>query len=616
MKFNIFKRTVPVLVAVLLSTSCQEFKLGDAFLAKAPAGDLNIDDIYSSAAYARRALWAAYQTLPYGFNMDGRVKMGNDVLECITDLNHSNYGYADAGSTRYYTGNITSDTENGGWSTKYSYGGGDGEMNWTGIRRAWLFIQNVDRVPDMDEAEKTRLKAEAKMIVAIHYSDMFRHFGGLPWLDQAFEVGETLERERETALQTLDNIVALFDEAAADLPWTLAANEQETWNGRLTKAAALGLKARILLFGASPLFNSATPYLDGEASQKHLTWYGSYMPELWQRALTAHEQFFTELERNGVYSLVTGGDNPRMTWRNAYLERNNGECIVSTRTSQAVFHGYWVVWPEAFFETSGDYGCTGPTQEWVDMYPMTNGKYIHEPDSGWDPDFPYQNRDPRMYESICTNGDVYWTTKKVEVWVADEARGVGVGIHNQKYASYGPWKTGYRLRKFLLDGGGATQFERSEMVGKFLHFPYLRLPELYYGYAEALCQTGGDMGKAYELANAMRTRVGIGGLTPGLTGDDFIAALLTERVCELAFEEVRWFDMIRYKREDIFKKRLHGVELSVKDPTENPYVSFDYTFPELPERYWAANFSPKWYLSAFPSNEINKGYGLIQNPGW
>jgi hypothetical protein len=74
--------------------------------------------------------------------------------------------------------------------------------------------------------------------------------------------------------------------------------------------------------------------------------------------------------------------------------------------------------------------------------------------------------------------------------------------------------------------------------------------------------------------------------------------------------------MIRWKREDIFKKQLHSVELTIKDPSENPFVSFNHAFIELPERFWARNFSPKWYLSAFPSDEVNKGYGLIQNPGW
>lgn len=53
------------------------------------------------------------------------------------------------------------------------------------IRHAWLTVENIDRVPDMDAIEKSRLKAEAKMIVAIYYAHMLRHYGGLPLIHKA-----------------------------------------------------------------------------------------------------------------------------------------------------------------------------------------------------------------------------------------------------------------------------------------------------------------------------------------------------------------------------------------------------------------------------------------------
>jgi len=601
---NTLKKIGFILVITGCMISCQELKFGDDFLAKPPAGDLNIDDIYSNADYARRALWAAYQTLPYGLDTHDRPKLDYQVLECLTDLNQSHLNWGSGADGYYYTGVLTAVTENRS-GTKYSYTGNNGERNWQGIRRAHLFINNVDRVPDMSEPEKTLLKAEAKMIIAIHYIDMFRHFGGVPWIDHAYIPTETLEKERETALQTLNNIVDLLDEAAAELPWTVA--DPINWDGRMTKAAAMGLKARVLLFGASPLFNSVTPYMPGEASDKLLTWYGSYMPELWNRALKAHEDFFNEMDRSGGYGLVTQGTNYRQTWRRAYFDRDNGECIVSIRYMyQAPDFWDWIL---TFMDCSGDYGASGPTQDWVDMFPMVSGKSIFDDDTDYDPDFPYRNRDPRLFESVVVNGDVYNVSRIAQIYVG--------GVHNQKYASYGPWKTGYRLRKFLLDGAGATEYDwPAELTGKVIHWPHLRLPELYYGYAEAICQTGGDMNRAYQLVNAMRTRVGVGGMKPGLTGSNFIDAVLTERAVELAFEEVRWFDMVRYKREDIFKKRLRYAELTIKDENESPPVSFNYDYPELTQRYWSREFSPKWYLSAFPTNEINKQYGLIQNPGW
>ena len=125
---------------------------------------------------------------------------------------------------------------------------------------------------------------------------------------------------------------------------------------------------------------------------------------------------------------------------------------------------------------------------------------------------------------------------------------------------------------------------------------------------------------AYECVNKLRDRVNIGHLKAGLNKKDFLETLMNERVCEFAYEEVRWFDMIRYKRVDIFQKTPHRVVIT-KDP-ETSEFKYEYKLFKPAEngelRQWAnpGKFSPKWYLSAFPSNEINKSYGLIQNPGW
>jgi hypothetical protein len=87
-------------------------------------------------------------------------------------------------------------------------------------------------------------------------------------------------------------------------------------------------------------------------------------------------------------------------------------------------------------------------------------------------------------------------------------------------------------------------------------------------------------------------------------------------------EEVRFYDLIRWKRADDFKKRLHG--LLIKQERNNngvPTGKFTYEKVELFKRYLQdedgkVNFNPKWYLSAFPIDEVRKGYGLTQNPGW
>ena len=649
MIFNKIKNSGFIFVISLfcLIFSCQDLNFGDDLLKKPPSGDITIDDIYADADLARRTLWAAYQTLPYGLNLrdlywgnrghwptpaqvGANGQLNQDILESITDLNHSWQLSDFNGVMLYYPGDISASRESTEPGTKYSYMGKTND-NWLGIRRSYLFIQNIDRVPSdqMSDAEKTRMKAEAKIIIAIHYFDFFRHFGGVPWIDKAYSAEDLQaveEKPRLTALQTVNNIVELLDQAAEDLDWTLHPDEVSTWDGRLTRAAAKGIKAKVLLFAASPLFNDHQPYMDGEASTAHLTWYGSYMPEMWQRARQAHEDFFNE--NAGRFALLQPNHRDdvaeyRRNWQSAYLDRNTGETVVSFRGQVHMLTGNnprnndWV----HYMRTLGDWGGSGPTQELVNAFPMKSGKGIDEDGTDFDPKYPYDNRDPRLYETVALNGDLYLGFERIEVHEAcpDCDPPIPQGIHNMWLAQHQSFKNGMRMRKFILDGGmdsdNSNRPTLLQMAGRPLQWPYLRMAELYLGYAETLAMTG-DMGSAYEYVDAVRDRVGVGPMTRGHTQEEFIDALLNERVCELAYEQVRWFDMIRWKRDDIFTRPLHRVQLFVLDPTEDPLVSFEYRLEELPSRYWQRTWDRRWFLSAFPSVEINKNYGLIQNPGW
>lgn len=554
-----------ILVSALMGfflTSCQDLKFGDAFLEKPPSAQVDINTIYGDAVYARRALWAAYRTLPYGLPTAEGTCMNNDILECITDLNHSYLGYSHNGSTVYYSGSVTADYENISGATKYGY---VRDSHWDGIRKAWLFIENVDRVPNMDEDEKLRLKAEAKVIIAIHYTQLFRHFGGVQIVDHAYDPNDDLDLPRSSALETVDFIVRMLDEAIPDLPWHFTEAESVEQDGRMTKAGAMGLKARVLLFSASPLFNSDTPYMDGEASSKLLTWHGGYSDEHWERAYQAHKDFFDALASNGGYSLVqaSGSMTVRQAFRKGYFERANGETLISHRPSNGFIKftskGNW--WDRRYFfaQAAGDYGIAGPTQELVDCFGMKNGKPITDPSSGYDPQDPYKERDPRLHETVVCNGMDYCNRV---AWFYPIV-GPRVGIDEKTdwddpFGGYADSKTGYRLRKFLLDGAANSAWQPTELDGKEVSWPYLRLPEIYLGMAECVYQTGRGVGEAAQYINILRDRVGVGPITPG---SDFIDQILTERVCELAFEECRWFDIVRYKREDLLTKKLHRVDI-------------------------------------------------------
>ncbi|MDD4992139.1 MAG: RagB/SusD family nutrient uptake outer membrane protein [Paludibacter sp.] len=600
------RNTILVLVVGLFITyGCEDVKFGNNFLEKAPGVDVTKDTIFSDIKYAEDFLWGAYKTLPYGLNCafsDGThagnqfAKMQTDVLESISDLSQSYLGWG--GANYYYNGSYNSNFENS-TNGKCPF---INDQKFDGIRKSYILIENIDKVPNADQVYKNRLKAEARMVIAVQYTEFFRNFGGVPWLTHAYTTNENITTfPRLTAQTTCDSIVAVIDKAIPDLPWTL--DDPETWDGRFTKASALGLKARILLFNASPLFNSSTPYLAGKASDQKLTWHGGYDNSLWKKAADAAHKLIEDAEGTGDYKLYhLDGNSYRLDFQGAYWKRGNGEILISTRyafKSTAQTEGLMFnasSGPANTASGSTGWGCGNVTADYVEMFPMANGLPITDPASGYDPAFPNENRDPRLYETVMVNGDAY-RGRTIELFIGGRERPSAGNLAAM---------TGYCVRKFILDHDVATS------LGTVIQWPYLRLAEIYLSYAEASNEyEGTPSAEAYRCVNIVRNRVGLGNLPSGLSKEQFREAVITERALEFGWEEVRWYDLVRWKRDADFTKTLHGVNTVQLTPFTFSYTKFD-----LPARFWKTTWSPKWYLSAFPISEINKNYGLIQNPGW
>ena len=176
------------------------------------------------------------------------------------------------------------------------------------------------------------------------------------------------------------------------------------------------------------------------------------------------------------------------------------------------------------------------------------------------------------------------------------------------------YATGYENMKYYL---GSSDYLRQNT-----QWVALRLSDLYLTYAEALLQANNDHQGAVDQIDIVRARVGLPGLVQSNPGkrlltdkDALIEELLRERVCELGMEDSRFFDLIRWKLYNVFEKQLHGLHVyKHKDTGEYKFVPYELT--KYPRVWWTSGFEPRWCLSAFPSVEINKGYGLVQNPGW
>jgi hypothetical protein len=636
-RFKKYKLILAMFVMASLLASCvDEIKFGNSFLEKAPGGDVTRDTVFNSAEYAKQFLVGIYALqyygLPYHTNSSFPYAYTGWIgkWENLSDCWHA-YWNGQAIYTRYYSG--LHNAGHGNRDEKFHYI----QMNvWHAVRRGWIFLENVNKVPDLTDAEKAQMSAEAKCLIAARYWDIFRHYGGVPIVRGTFSGSDaTYNLPRATAEETVNFIVELLDEAIKVLPWqvNIPANE----SGRWTKAGAMGLKTSVLLFASSPLFNSDQPYLAGEAASKLNVWYGSYKPEYWQKTLTACEEFFQQLNSNGQFSLVTAtGTRPqdyRLAFRKAYFTLTSTEVLHSTRVNTYdSFNGSTYVWHA--WQKNNDRVAYSPTQEYIEMFPWADGRPFDwdasVADGSIDTMFivtksdPTKDisltRDPRLYETAIVNGlpkSLNWTTGNMsgnpyETW--------RTGIDAKKWSNR--FGNGYALNKYYLE---------EDALRQDVHWSYLRLPEVILNYAEALCQNG-RLSEAIKQVDLIRARVGMKGLVecnPGLSletnKDALLNEILRERACELGMEDVRFFDMIRYKMKDRFEAVLHKLVIERADGLEGqwygtgkPWPTFTYKREEItsPKRVWWDGFDPKWYLSPFPLGEINKGYGLVQNPGW
>ena len=542
--------------AAFFSTSCVEkFAVGDAFLEKAPGVDVNIDTVFTSAEYTRNFLWSAYGQI-YCTYTSGNM-MNGAPIDALSDSYHCFCTWGGPIQS-YYPGALTEDaqdTEDGNYQGKFSYSTKTGGLNsdsggrvsiYETVRKCWQIIENIDRVPDMSDDEKSRLRGEAYTIMASRYFDAFRNFGGLCLVKKAYAVGENFEDGRSTAWETALYIDELIQKAI-DEPgfiWNLANSDQAQWSGRLTRASARALRAKLWMFAASPLFNSKEPYMNytpGKTTEftniEHV-WFGKEDPTLWNRCLQACEDFFKDNEANGNYyqliQPVTQDEaGYRMAFRNAYRYRNdenNHEKLFDAHPTQwmsssgsdgVITENGWG-WGWRGFAIDGlRQGGAVPTNELMECFGMADGTNFPYADIYGEGNNPegidmFADRDPRLYETMTVPrkefpsdvvGD-YNGFKYIDTWV-DGAMANDAGNFGDLAADA---HTGYRKFKWLLDYSGG------KMDDKFIGVSYIRLAEMYLIYAEALAETGNLKG-ALDQLHVVRSRVGLGRLedkNPGL----------------------------------------------------------------------------------------------------
>lgn len=431
------------------------------------------------------------------------------------------------------------------------------------IRDINEFFEQIES-SDFEDEMKNRLKGEMKFIRAYLYSELLWRYGDVPLITRVFALDDDYTTvTRDSYDKVVDFIVSELDEAATLL------SQSEIKKGRATLDATLALKSRVLLHAASPLNNP----LNDQAK--------------WEKAAEAAEALL-----NKGYTLYPD-------YQSLFLEDNN-EIIFARYFTKSMNHNI-----NGYSGTNSLYGGghNHPTENLVMEYEMINGelpysldasnKIIVNPASGYDPENPYLNRDPRFYASILYDGSVF---QGHEVETFD-------GGIDSPLSSVVPWNatmTGYYLYKFI-DPSKSVNLRTDDLSTN--PWIYFRYGEILLNYAEAKFELGEEVA-AREAINQIRARVNMPPVDA--SGVDLRDKIRHERRIELAFEGHRFFDVRRWKiLDDVSAKQILGMQIR---KTENGDKTYDIKVAAPVEYYEQHLRLP------IPRSEIDKSDGaLIQN---
>lgn len=467
--------------------------------------------------------------------------------------------------------------------------------SYSAIRAANIYLNNYQRVPWADSSRKIWLTNEARALRAYFYYELIRRYGGVPLVgDKVYEPNdpELLNLKRNSFEECVNYIVSELDIAKdslrADVP--LSSRTTDADFGRMRKSIVLAIKAKVLLLAASPLFNpSSTP-------NKPYTGYSSYSAERWKAAADAAKAVMDL----GIYDLEPN----RYT---LVLQRANKEHIFFRMSDPRNDNGYaYYMSPPGYKPANrNSEGRVSPTQEFVDAFPMKNGKTITDPSSGYNPSNPYAGRDPRLEQTVFYNG-AKWLQRPIETFEG--------GKDKPNDATLAPvqTQTGYYAKKFCANDSSSANYTTTFVRdGGFIPpWSIIRYADILLMYAEAKNEYTGPDASVYAAVEKIRQRAGLSpyALPAGLGQAQMRDVVRNERRIELAFEEQRFWDIRRWKIANaVYGTTLHGVTI-----TKNVNGTFSYAPKEVTTPY----FTNAMYLFPIAVKETQVNPGLEQNPGY
>jgi hypothetical protein len=591
------------ILVLTATTSCKKY------LDQVPNDRLSLDETFNSRASAEKFLANVYSNIPDEFGQ--RFPGGSRNAGLWTGASdEADYDWGFVSSNDVNIGNWDA---NSGFVSSY----------WTnfykGIRSATFFIANVDKVQDMAPALKTQYKAEAQALRGMFYYYLMRLYGPVVLLGDAVIPPDAAFSDVQLPRSSFDectNYVSTELKAAADQLPAVPSNDSNY--GRITKGIALAFRAQTLLMDASPLYNgntdeSAMKNADGKQLISQ-----SYDAAKWKTASDAYKDFITQLVPT-VYDLfrkndANGNYDPYLSCRDIWLTDWNKEVILARANNSLSSRQYEMTpYHNGYASEVRGSGGLGATQNIVDAFFMANGKSITDAGSGYvstgnsTTDTKYTkagiynqwvNREPRFYVDITYNGSTWLDTNTGLITTQLYNHGnSGKATGGNDYSP-----TGYIVRK--MQGLGNWN-----VGGRTLML--LRLANIYMDYVEALNEAAPGDPDILKYLNLIRDRAGVpvyGSADLPIPADQSAmrTAIRKERRVELAFENVRFFDVRRWKiAEQTDNGPIYGLNINADLPDFLKVVAFE-----------TRVFSKRHYFFPIPQQDVDTDKKLVQNPGW
>lgn len=613
------------------------------FLEKPKGGAVTVDTIFHTQMQAQYAVAEMYKwCIPSGFVLTESADCREDAL---TDNVHltlpgaawvgGNYNYQ-----FYIFGNMSPALSIDRGPTAAGRGDAPPFNGWyKAIRKANLVIKNINAVADATPEWINDTKGQAIFCRAMAHYSAFRMYGGIPIVTTVLEGDGKISIPRASVQSVVDSIVTWCDQAATMLPATRGSVDY----GRVTSLAALALKARILLYAASPLYNTPSEMKSIIAGARFgnekdsVLCYANYDKERWKRAADAAKAVIDAAPGAGVSLYNTGkptttvntdtyaglGDYEAVC-NNVYGSTGaygNPEMIlVNTFNQKDPDKSQWNEW--GFYNTSkirmNGWGAKNNVPvEFLQMYERTNGDTWTAKATGSDFQkyFDTLHLDPRAYQCLAYAGQRWNSARNFVTYYrgsTDAPQSYSKGALCDDTNAGDATGSAVECTKFVA--------RVDNMNDNHFAWPVFRLAEFYLSYAEAMNEYSGPSAEATSYMNLIRARAGMPAKTPAST-EEFRTAIQHERSIELAFENHRYNDLHRWLTAHIvLSQTFHGFAVTASTNGATPKPANPFLNWEL-VNYGQRAFPMKYYYVPFPLDQISmmylggKGWDG-QNPGW